>query len=176
MILHIHSYLHLFCDFYGNFYLRRLFDDGIITCITGMIHLIGPYPHERINPVVGQSQEKFCISSAHQQGVFSTVHAFHGDVARAKELRRAVAHFQLQLGVVAEGGQVVRGKGVPQHIRLPVGEAGFPVQACPEASPVRRTDPFVPGAADRSFLPPTGDSDCTGSPEYDSVCRSGMSP
>ena len=58
-----------------------------------MIHLIGPYPHERINPVVGQSQEKFCGSSAHQHGVLAAVHALHGDVARAQELRRAMPHF-----------------------------------------------------------------------------------
>ena len=50
-----------------------------------MLNLIGPYPHERINPVAGQSQEKFCVSSTHQQGVFSTVHALHGDVARAQQ-------------------------------------------------------------------------------------------
>ncbi len=59
-----------------------------------------------------------------------------------------MAHFQLKLGVVAEGGQVMRGKGVPQDIRLPVGEAGFPVQARPETPPVRRTNPLVLGAPD----------------------------
>ena len=88
-----------------------------------MIHLIGPYPHERISPVAGQSQEKFCVSLTYQQGVLASVHAFHGDVSRAKQLRRAVAHFQLQLGIVAEGCQVVRGKGVPQDVRLPTLEA-----------------------------------------------------
>ena len=93
MILHIHSYLHLFCDFYGNFCLSRLFNDGIITYIAGMIHPIGPYPHERINPVAGQSQEKFCVSSAHQQGVFPTVHALHGDVTRSQLVCGAVSHF-----------------------------------------------------------------------------------
>ncbi len=59
-----------------------------------------------------------------------------------------MAHFQLKLGVIAEGGQVVRGKGVPQNIRLPVGEAGFPVQASPETPPVRRTNPLVLDAPD----------------------------
>ena len=41
----------------------------------------------------------------------------HGDVARAQQLRRAVPHFHLQLGVVTEGGQAVRGKALPQHAR-----------------------------------------------------------
>ncbi len=113
-----------------------------------MIHPIGPYPHERINPVAGQSQEKFCVSLTHQQGIRAAVHALHGDVSRAKQLRRAVAHFQLQLGIVAEGCQVVRGKGVPQDVRLPTCETRLAVQAGAESSPVRRTNPLVPGTPD----------------------------
>ncbi len=56
-----------------------------------------------------------------------------------------MTHFQLQLGVVAEGGQMVRGKGVPQHVRLPVLEVGSAVQAGASSSPVRRTDPLALG-------------------------------
>ncbi len=59
-----------------------------------------------------------------------------------------MTHFQLKLGVVAEGGQVVRGEGVPQDVRLPTLEAGSAVQAGAETSPVRRTDPLVPGTPD----------------------------
>ena len=59
----------------------------------------------------------------------AALHAFHGDVASAQLFCRAVPHFQLQLGVVAKRGEVVRGEGVPQHIRLPGPEASLSVQA-----------------------------------------------
>ncbi len=43
---------------------------------------------------------------------------------------------------------MVRGKGVPQHVRLPVREAGFTVKAGTASSPVRRADAFIPGVPD----------------------------
>ena len=43
---------------------------------------------------------------------------------------------------------MVRGKGVPQHVRLPSREARFTVQAGASSSPVRRTDALVPGTPD----------------------------
>ena len=69
--------------------------------------------------------------------------AFHGDIAGAEEVGGAVAHFELKLGVAAEGGKVVRGKGMPQYIRLPVGKAGGAVQPRPMPPPIRRTDALV---------------------------------
>ncbi len=96
------------------------------------------------------------------------VHSFHGDVARTQQLRRAVAHFQLKLGVVAEGGQVVRGEGVPQDVRLPVDETGFSVQACSETTPVRRANPLVPGTLDA--LQDT----CQGPEDGDMSCAAGL--
>ena len=42
----------------------------------------------------------------------------------------------------------MRGKGVPQDVRLPVDETGFSVQACSETTPVRRANPLVPGTPD----------------------------
>ncbi len=83
-----------------------------------------------------------------KQGILMVVHALHRDVASAQQLGRAVTHFELQLGVVAKGGEVVCGESVAQDIRLPCGEAGFVVQEGLESSPVRRTDSFSIRAAD----------------------------
>ena len=38
--------------------------------------------------------------------------SLHGYIARAEEVSGAMPHLELQLGVAAEGGEVVRGKGV----------------------------------------------------------------
>ena len=83
-----------------------------------------------------------------KQGILVAVYAFHRDVASAQQLGRAVTHFELQLGVVAKGGEVMCGESVTQDIRLPRGEAGFVVQEGLESSPVRWTDSFSIRAAD----------------------------
>ncbi len=77
-------------------------------------------------------------------------------------------HFQLQIGVVAEGGQVVRGEGVPQYVRLPAGETGFPVQACAETTPVRWADAFVSGTPDAL------QDACQGREDGDMPCAAGL--